>query len=107
MKKDNGVGGRDQKKNEEDFLRKEALRKRDSYVPVDDLNTYTKKKRREEGRKRSQKWYENKNKNTGNNENEHELESASSNSNTERLVTLLSHKTQAKGGFIRQKYRKS
>jgi hypothetical protein len=56
----------------EDFFRKEAKRKRGSYVPVDDLNTSVKKKRREEGRKRSQKWYE-KNKNTEDTENEHEL----------------------------------
>ena len=62
-----------------------------------------------EGRKRSQKWYEKKkNKNTEDNENEHELGSASSSSKTEWLVVKLpSHKTPAKGGFIRKKYRRS
>jgi hypothetical protein len=124
---------RQKQKGEEDLFRKEAKRKRGSYVPVDDLNTSVKKKRREEGRKRSQKWYEKKkNKNTEDNENEHELGSASSSSKTERLVVKLpshkterlvvklpshkterlvvklpSHKTPAKGGFIRNKYRRS
>jgi hypothetical protein len=62
-----------------------------------------------EGRKRSQKWYEKKKtKNTEDNENEHELGSASSSSKTEWLVVKLpSHKTPAKGGFIRKKYRQS
>ena len=111
---------RQKQKGEEDLFRKEAKRKRGSYVPVDDLNTSVKKKRREEGRKRSQKWYEKKkNKNTEDNENEHELGSASSSNKTERLVVKLpshkterlvvklpSHKTPAKGGFIRNKYRR-
>jgi hypothetical protein len=51
---------RQKQKGEENFFRKEAKRKRGSYVPVDDLNTSVKKKGREEGRKRSQKWYEKK-----------------------------------------------
>ena len=38
---------RQKQKGEEDFFRKEAKRKRGSYVPVDDLNTSVKKKRRE------------------------------------------------------------
>jgi hypothetical protein len=68
---------RQKQKGEENFFRKEAKRKRGSYVPVDDLNTSVKKKRREEGRKRSQKWYEKKeNKNTEDNENEHGLGTA-------------------------------
>ncbi|XP_060062919.1 uncharacterized protein LOC132543435 [Ylistrum balloti] len=45
-------------KNEEDFFKKEAKRKKEKYIPVECLGANALKKRREDGRKRSKRSYD-------------------------------------------------